>query len=89
MFRKVLEVLLNMTNKDINRLGRSNIIHGPSQLGPLSDAIKASSATIRSRSNQAPLDSHELEQDQGTKPQANLESTPSDAETDHPKTEPF
>lgn len=46
-FRKVLNVLLSMTNDELIQLHASGTHAGPTQLGPLSDAIKATSAAVR------------------------------------------
>jgi hypothetical protein len=46
-FRKVLNVLLNMADDELMLLHTSGTHAGPTQLGPLSDAIKASSASVR------------------------------------------
>lgn len=46
-FRKVLDVLLTMSDEEINALRSSGTHAGPTQLGPLSDAIKATSAAVR------------------------------------------
>lgn len=46
-FRRVLDVLLSMTDDELMLLQASGTHAGPTQLGPLSDAIKASSAAVR------------------------------------------
>lgn len=47
-FRKVLGVLLGMTEDELMLLRKSGAHTGPTQLAPLSDAIKATSAAVRS-----------------------------------------
>lgn len=46
-FRKVLDVLLSMADDELMLLQTSGTHAGPTQLGPLSDAIKATSAVVR------------------------------------------
>ena len=46
-FRKVLDVLLSMADDELMLLEAPGTYAGPTQLGPLSDAIKATSAEIR------------------------------------------
>lgn len=46
-FRRVLAVLLSMADDELMLLQSSGTHAGPTQLGPLSDAIKASSAAVR------------------------------------------
>lgn len=46
-FRKVLDVLLNMADDELKLLQASATHAGPTQLGPLSDAIKARSSAVR------------------------------------------
>ena len=46
-FRKVLDVLLSMAHDELVLLRTSSSHAGPTQLGPLSDAIKATSAAVR------------------------------------------
>jgi len=46
-FRKVLDVLLSMADDELMLLQTSGTHAGPTQLGPLSDAIKATSAAVR------------------------------------------
>lgn len=46
-FRKVLEVLLSMGDDELMLFQTSGTHAGPTQLGPLSDAIKATSAAVR------------------------------------------
>lgn len=46
-FRKVLDVLLNMADDEMMLLQESDTHAGPTRLGPLSDAIKATSAAVR------------------------------------------
>ena len=46
-FRKVLEVLDRMADDKLQFLQESGAYAGPTQLGPLSDAIKATSAAVR------------------------------------------
>lgn len=47
-FRKVIRAVMDMPNENIERMIRSSRHSGPSQLGPLSDAIKAASVAVRS-----------------------------------------
>ncbi|MBB5885558.1 MULTISPECIES: hypothetical protein [unclassified Xanthomonas] len=47
-FRKVLTLLASMTNEELERLIGSSTHAGPTQLGPLSDAIRATGAVMRS-----------------------------------------
>jgi len=67
-YRKVLDVLLNMADDELMLLQRSGTHAGPTRLGPLSDAIKATSAAVRSAgSNTEPaVDKESVEQ--GIKP---------------------
>lgn len=46
-FRKVLDVLAGMADDELALLQTSGTHAGPTQLGPLSDAIKATSAAVR------------------------------------------
>lgn len=46
-FRNVLDVLLSMADDELMLLQASGTHAGPTQLGPLSDAIKATSAAVR------------------------------------------
>lgn len=46
-FRKVLKALLNMADDELRLLQESGSHAGPTRLGPLSDAIKATSAAVR------------------------------------------
>ncbi|MGS1033514.1 hypothetical protein [Burkholderia glumae] len=46
-FKKVLEVLLSMGDDELMLFQTSGTHAGPTQLGPLSDAIKATSAAVR------------------------------------------
>jgi hypothetical protein len=46
-FRKVLDLLLSMADDELMLLQTSGTHGGPTQLGPLSDAIKATSAAVR------------------------------------------
>ena len=46
-FKKVLEVLLSMADDELMQLHASGTHAGPTKLGPLSDAIKATSAAVR------------------------------------------
>lgn len=46
-FRKVLDVLVGMADDELLLIQDSGAHAGPTQLGPLSDAIKATSATVR------------------------------------------
>lgn len=46
-FRRVLDVLLGMADDELMLLHASGTHAGPTQLGPLSDAIKATSAAVR------------------------------------------
>ena len=46
-FRKVLDVLLDMADDGLMLLQTSGTHAGPTRLGPLSDAIKATSAAVR------------------------------------------
>lgn len=46
-FRKVLDLLLSMADDELMLLHASGTHAGPTQLGPLSDAIKATSAAVR------------------------------------------
>lgn len=52
-FRKVLNVLLSMADDELMLLQTSGTHAGPTQLGPLSDAIKATSATVRTTESHA------------------------------------
>lgn len=51
-FRKVLDVLLNMADDELMLLCISGAHAGPTQLGPLSDAIKATSSALRTAESQ-------------------------------------
>ncbi len=54
-FRKILKALIDTPDESLERLSKSIRHSGPSQLGPLSDAIKAASASVRgSRVEQNP-----------------------------------
>ena len=54
-FRKVLDVLVGMSDDELQVLQAGGTHAGPTQLGPLSDAIKATSAAVRaSESNASP-----------------------------------
>jgi len=54
-FRRVLDVLLSMADDELMQLQASGTHAGPTQLGPLSDAIKASSVAVRfTESNAGP-----------------------------------
>lgn len=46
-FRKVLDVLVGMADDELQLLQGAGTYAGPTQLGPLSDAIKATSAAVR------------------------------------------
>ena len=46
-FRKVIKAIVDMPDESLQRLIRGSRHSGPSQLGPLSDAIKAASASVR------------------------------------------
>gem|GEM_PF-6414701 len=60
-FKKVLEVLAAMADDELLLLQASGTHAGPTQLGPLSDAIKATSATVRTTQPHAePTASEEL-----------------------------
>ncbi len=52
-FRRVLDVLLSMADDELILLQASGTHAGPTQLGPLSDAIKASSAAVRTTESNA------------------------------------
>lgn len=52
-FRKVLDVLLSMADDELMLLQASGTHAGPTQLGPLSDAIKATSAAVRTTESPA------------------------------------
>lgn len=52
-FRKVLDVLLKMPDDELILLRASGPHVGPTQLGPLSDAIKATSAAVRTGESNA------------------------------------
>lgn len=59
-FRKVLDVLLSMADDELMLLHASGTHAGPTQLGPLSDAIKATSAKVRiTESNAEPTTAEE------------------------------
>jgi hypothetical protein len=47
-FRKVLALLSGMADEELERLIKSSTYAGPTQLGPLSDAIRATGAALRS-----------------------------------------
>lgn len=47
-FRKVLSLLSGMADEELDRLIKSSTHAGPTQLGPLSDAIRATGAAMRS-----------------------------------------
>lgn len=47
-FRKVLALLSGMADEELERLIKSSTHAGPTQLGPLSDAIRATGAAMRS-----------------------------------------
>lgn len=47
-FRKVLDQLLSMPDDELNRFIRSNAHTGPSDLGPVSNAIKSTSLAVKS-----------------------------------------
>jgi hypothetical protein len=54
-FRKILKAIIDMPDESLERLSKSIRHSGPLQLGPLSDAIKAASASVRgSRGEQKP-----------------------------------
>jgi hypothetical protein len=52
-FKKVLDVLAGMADDELLLLQASGTHAGPTQLGPLSDAIKATSATVRTTESHA------------------------------------
>jgi hypothetical protein len=52
-FRKVLDVLLKMPDDELMLIRASGPHMGPTQLGPLSDAIKATSAAVRTGESNA------------------------------------
>ncbi len=52
-FKKVLDVLLSMADDELMLLQASGTHAGPTQLGPLSDAIKATSAAVRNTDSYA------------------------------------
>ena len=54
-FRKVLDVLLSMADDELVLLHESGTHAGPTQLGPLSDAIKATGAAVRSAESYSQL----------------------------------
>lgn len=54
-FRKVLDVLLSMADDELMLLHASGTHAGPTQLGPLSDAIKATSAAVRTAESHVEL----------------------------------
>lgn len=54
-FRKVLDVLLSMADDELMLLQTSGTHAGPTQLGPLSDAIKATSAAVRNAESHTEL----------------------------------
>jgi len=59
-FRRVLDVLQSMADDELMLLQASGTHAGPTQLGPLSDAIKASSAAVRfTESNAEPTAAEE------------------------------
>lgn len=58
-FRKVIKAIIDLPNENLERMIRSSRHSGPSQLGPLSDAIKAASAFVRSGPNE---DDHSVDE---------------------------
>ncbi|MEP7124975.1 MAG: hypothetical protein ABJE95_28860 [Byssovorax sp.] len=59
-FRKVLDVLLSMPDDELEHLQASNAHSGPTQLGPLADAIMETSTVIRTGQPTAdPQEPHE------------------------------
>lgn len=58
-FRKLLDVLVNMADDELMLLHASGTHAGPTQLGPLSDAIKATSAAVRITESDAQPDTAE------------------------------
>ena len=47
-FREVLSLLSELTEEELDRLVKNSAHSGPTQLGPLSDAIRATGSAIRS-----------------------------------------
>lgn len=58
-FRMVVDVLLSMADDELMLLQTSGTHAGPTQLGPLSDAIKATSAAVRTTESPAVPDAVE------------------------------
>jgi len=67
-FRKVLSVLLGMSEDELMLLRRSGAHTGPTQLAPLSDAIKATSAAARSAESQTEAQAAEESGEPKTEP---------------------
>jgi len=68
-FKKVLDVLLNMADDELMPLLTSGAHAGPTQLGPLSDAIKATSAAVRTTTpNAEPAASEKSVEPRGKEP---------------------
>jgi hypothetical protein len=79
-FRSVVKVMLAMSDEGLERLVR-NIQHtGPSQLGPLSDAIKSTGAIVR----QDRSDNNPTAQGEVIEPAATEHATRSGAASDQP-----
>lgn len=60
-FGKVLESLLSMPDDELDRVVLNKSHSGPSQLEPLSDAIRAASAAVRS--SEPPTSAHQVDVD--------------------------
>lgn len=70
-FRRVLDVLLETPPDRLERIVRQASRSGPSQLGPISDAIRATNASIRSLPSPDFSESEDIENrgpDDGSKP---------------------
>lgn len=60
-FRRVIRAVVDMPKDSLQQLVSNNVnAGGPSQLGPLSDAIKFASAAVRSSNETAPKNDQEL-----------------------------
>ena len=73
-FKKVLDVLLDMSDDELRLLQSSGNYGGPTELGPLSDAIKATSAAVRSAAVQThpePIAANGTAEQRGNPPHGN------------------
>lgn len=78
-FRKVLDVLLSMPDDELDHLLASHAHSGPTQLGPLVDAIMETSVAIRTRQPKAdPQEPHEstTRDEIAPEPTTNLKARP-------------